>query len=78
MTLHVRAIDRNRHRRIVRAAPRNTMRLADIRVSNRHRRDLGDIASLACNIEEIGLLHPVVIRPDKTLVAGARRLAAFK
>ena len=32
--------------------------------SGRHRKDLGDIRSLARSIQEIGLLHPVVIRPD--------------
>lgn len=26
----------------------------------------------------VGLLHPIVVRPDKTLVAGARRLAALE
>jgi N6-adenosine-specific RNA methylase IME4 len=51
-------------------------RIADIKVGNRHRRDFGDIPSLARDIEEIGLLHPIVLRPDGTLVAGARRLAA--
>jgi ParB family chromosome partitioning protein len=52
--------------------------IADVKVGPRHRRDLGDIAALARNIEEVGLLHPIVVRPDGTLVAGERRLAAFK
>ena len=33
---------------------------------------------LETSIEELGLLHPVVIRPDGTLIAGERRLAACK
>jgi hypothetical protein len=33
-------------------------------VGERHRREMGDIAALADSIEEIGLLHPIVIRPD--------------
>jgi hypothetical protein len=53
-----------------------TIPIADIRVGTRHRRDMGDIAELAANIGEIGLLHPIPIRPDRSLIAGARRLAA--
>ena len=30
-----------------------------IKIGNRFRKDLGDIASLAENIKEIGLLHPI-------------------
>jgi hypothetical protein len=48
----------------------------DIVVGTRHRHDLGDIVELAHSIEEVGLLHPIPIRPDRTLIAGARRLAA--
>jgi hypothetical protein len=53
-------------------------RIADIRIGKRHRKDVGDISGLAASMGEIGLLHPVVIRPDGTLIAGARRLAACK
>ena len=49
-----------------------------IKVGTRHRRDLGDIASLARSIQEVGLLHPVVVHPDGRLIAGERRLAACK
>jgi N6-adenosine-specific RNA methylase IME4 len=49
-----------------------------VRVGERHRRDLGNIDSLARSIEELGLLHPVVIRRDRKLIAGARRLAACR
>jgi ParB/RepB/Spo0J family partition protein len=52
--------------------------LSAIRVGKRHRKDLGDIRSLARSIQEIGLLHPVVIRPDRKLIAGERRLRALK
>jgi ParB family chromosome partitioning protein len=37
---------------------------------------MGDIEGLARSIDEIGLLHPVVVRPDGTLVAGERRIKA--
>jgi hypothetical protein len=33
---------------------------------------------LARSISEIGLLHPIVVRPDGILIAGERRLAAYK
>jgi ParB/RepB/Spo0J family partition protein len=50
--------------------------ISDIRVGPRHRKDLGDLAPLAASIAEVGLLHPVVVRPDRTLISGERRLRA--
>jgi ParB-like nuclease domain len=50
--------------------------IASIIIGERHWRDLGDIGALAASIREIGLLHPIVIRPDCTLIAGERRLRA--
>ena len=55
-----------------------TVPITAIRVGKRHRKDLGDIRSLARSIQEIGLLHPIVIRPDGVLIAGERRLRALK
>ena len=49
-----------------------------IKVRNRYRKNLGDIDSLAASIKELGLLHPIVVRPDGRLIAGERRLAACK
>jgi ParB family chromosome partitioning protein len=49
-----------------------------IKVGRRHRRDMGDIDGLAKDIEEVGLLHPIVLNSDDVLVAGARRLDAVK
>jgi ParB/RepB/Spo0J family partition protein len=49
-----------------------------IRVRGRFRKNLGDINSLAASIEEAGLLHPIVVRPDGRLIAGERRLVACK
>ena len=54
------------------------MRISEIRVGERHRKDLGDIDALARSIAQIGLLHPVVVRPDGLLIAGERRLAACR
>src|SRR6478735_413993 len=53
-----------------------TIPISRIKVSNRFRRDVGDVTSLADSIATIGLLHPVVATPDGTLIAGARRLVA--
>jgi N6-adenosine-specific RNA methylase IME4 len=52
--------------------------VSDLRLGLRHRRDPGDLHALADSIAAVGLLHPVVIRPDNRLVAGARRLEAVR
>jgi ParB-like chromosome segregation protein Spo0J len=52
--------------------------VADIKVGHRHRKDLGNIKSLADSIARLGLLQPIGITPDLELIFGARRIAAFK
>jgi ParB family chromosome partitioning protein len=52
--------------------------LSEIHIGTRHRKDLGDISALARSIDQIGLLHPVVVTPDLELIAGRRRLEAVK
>jgi ParB family chromosome partitioning protein len=54
------------------------MKVAAIQVGPRHRRDLGDVASLAASIAELGLLHPIVVNTAGELIAGERRLEAAK
>lgn len=49
-----------------------------IRVGYRHRQDLGDLEELIESIRELGLMQPITISPDATLICGARRLAAVK
>ena len=50
-----------------------------IKVTDRIRKDFGDIQELADDIEENGLINPPVITPDTyELVAGERRLRAMK
>jgi ParB family chromosome partitioning protein len=49
-----------------------------ITVGVRHRHDLGDLQDLTESIEQHGLLQPVTVTPDGTLICGARRLAALK
>jgi len=52
--------------------------LDEVQVLDRHRRDLGDLTDLVKSIESVGLLHPIVITSDYRLVAGGRRLAAYR
>jgi N6-adenosine-specific RNA methylase IME4/ParB-like chromosome segregation protein Spo0J len=56
--------------------------VADIEVGARHRHDMGNIDELAQNIDELGLLHPIVVTPPRDgrreLIAGARRLLAYR
>jgi len=47
-------------------------------IGDRFRKDMGDIKSLAENIMEIGLLHPVVITENNELIAGYRRIKAYE
>lgn len=55
-----------------------TRRIDQIKIGSRYRRDLGDIDALAQSIDEVGLLHPIVVSEDNTLIAGERRLAALR
>lgn len=49
-----------------------------IRVENRFRKVLGDLAPLMDSIQALGLLHPVLINEDLLLIAGERRLESCK
>lgn len=52
--------------------------IADVRVKDRHRSDLGDLEGLATSLRDLGQLQPIVVSPDFQLIAGGRRLAAAK
>ena len=54
------------------------IKITDIKVGDRYRKDLGDLTLLANSIGEIGLLHPIVINQDNQLIAGERRLETCK
>jgi ParB family chromosome partitioning protein len=54
------------------------LEISQIKVRNRYRKSLGEINSLAASIKDLGLLHPIVVRPDGRLIAGERRLAACR
>ncbi|MFE6645057.1 ParB N-terminal domain-containing protein [Nocardioides sp. NPDC057772] len=49
-----------------------------ITIGVRHRTDLGDLQALKESIENLGLLQPITITPDGTLLCGRRRLEAVK
>lgn len=50
--------------------------IAKIKPGKRFRKDMGDLDELAETIKKDGLLQPILIWQDGTLVAGGRRLAA--
>ena len=52
--------------------------IKDIEIGNRFRKEVGDIAELANSIKRNGLLHPISITRSRELVAGRRRIEAFK
>lgn len=49
-----------------------------IMIGARHRKDLGDLETLKESIETLGLLQPITVTPDGTLLCGRRRLEAIK
>lgn len=52
--------------------------ISAIKIGDRLRKDVGNISELAASIDEIGLLHPIVINEKDELVAGYRRIQAYK
>lgn len=55
-----------------------TVSLDAIEVRDRHRKDLGDVQSLADSIADVGLIQPIAVTPSMRLVAGQRRLEACR
>ena len=51
--------------------------ITDVKVGKRFRSQVGDVSELQKSIAEVGLIHPIAVAEDKTLIAGRRRLAAF-
>jgi ParB-like chromosome segregation protein Spo0J len=58
--------------------PTTEILIRDIKIGKRFRRDSGNLESLKDSIRAVGLLHPLVITPNKELVCGWRRLLACK
>ena len=52
--------------------------VTDIKVGRRHRKDMGDLKSLAQSIKEESLLQPVGVTADMKLVFDERRLRAVR
>ncbi len=53
-----------------------TILITSIKVEDRQRKDLGDVADLAASMAEHGLIQPIVLNFDNRLIAGERRLRA--
>jgi len=49
-----------------------------IRLGERHRKDMGDLEVLAASIATVGLLHPPAVTKDGVLICGERRLLAMR
>jgi N6-adenosine-specific RNA methylase IME4 len=54
-----------------------TRSLAQIKRGVRHRKDYGNLDSLARSIDDKGLLQPIAITPNDVLIAGERRMLAW-
>ena len=54
------------------------IRPSEIKIGRRIRSELGDLDSLISTFDEVGMLHPIGITPDKTLIFGERRLKAWQ
>ena len=52
--------------------------MCEIKVGPRLRKDVGDLSSLKQSIQEVGLLHPIIVDSENNLVAGLRRLRAVE
>ena len=54
------------------------VKIGDIKIGNRFRKELGDLNGLAQSIDEGQLLQPIGITPENELVFGERRLRACR
>ena len=54
------------------------LQISKITIGERFRKDFGNLEPLKKSIQEIGLLHPVVVNEDNVLVAGERRLRSVQ
>ena len=54
------------------------VKIKDIKVGKRIRREFGDISGLGVSLQRYGLVNPICVDKDNNLVAGERRLRAAK
>jgi N6-adenosine-specific RNA methylase IME4 len=52
--------------------------ISDIKIVDRKRKRIANIEELSDSIQRLGLLTPIVLREDMTLIAGERRIKAFE
>lgn len=54
------------------------LKIADIKIKKRIRKDSGDLAGLVASLRDHGLMNPVVVNGSHELIAGYRRLEAAR
>lgn len=54
------------------------VKISDIKEGTRYRKEFGDLASLVESVKEKGIIQPITLSTDLTLLAGQRRLKAAK
>lgn len=54
------------------------VRIKDIKVKKRIRKDMGDISKLKQSLQSIGLINPILLDSTNTLISGERRFEAAK
>src|SRR6516225_3679269 len=54
------------------------IKIAAIKIGQRHRKDMGDLTALADSIRQEGLLQPIGVTDRLELVFGERRLLAYR
>ena len=54
------------------------LKITDIKVGNRHRKDMGDLTDLTESIRQEGLLQPIGVTERLELVFGERRIRAVR
>ncbi len=54
------------------------MKISDIIIKDRIRKEMGDLIPLEKSIHKLGLLHPIVVSENNELIAGQRRIEACK
>ena len=54
------------------------MHCEQIQIGERHRKEMGDLETLAASISTVGLLHPPVVTKEGVLVCGERRFRAMR
>ncbi|MDO4506048.1 MAG: ParB N-terminal domain-containing protein [Spirochaetales bacterium] len=54
------------------------VKIEDIKIKKRVRRDLGDLEALKDSLKQYGLMNPITLNAKYELVAGERRLEAAK